>query len=159
MKVPLNGQSPGKTNGQNNYLIMINKHSNKEEILAQAENLYGKALRSFVDIKELKAVEDNVNFQNGNDKGLFGKLTEIHCFNVDNNSRKEPDFPDAGIELKTTGLKLSPKEKKLGAKERLVFSMIDFMEVHKESWLESSFLAKNQKLLIMFTFGKKQVKN
>ena len=46
---------------------MINKHSNKEEILAQAENLYGKTLRSFVDIKELKAVEDNVNFQNGNE--------------------------------------------------------------------------------------------
>jgi len=129
---------------------MINKHSNKDEILAQAETLHKRTLRSFIDTKELPAVEENVNFQNGKDKGLFGKLTEFHCFNVANNSRKEPDFPDAGIELKTTGLKLSLKEKKLGAKERLVFSMIDFMEVHKETWLESSFLAKNQKLLIMF---------
>ena len=29
MKAPLNGQNHGKTNGQNNLIFMINKHSNK----------------------------------------------------------------------------------------------------------------------------------
>ena len=149
MKVPLNGQSPGKTNGQNNYLIMINKHSNKEEILAHAEYLHGKTIRDIIDKDKIQEVEKLVISKQGN-KGLFGLLTELYGFNIEPNNIPEPDFPDAGIELKTTGINISKKKKLWSAKERLSFSMINYNQVYKETWENSSFLSKNKRLLIIF---------
>jgi DNA mismatch repair protein MutH len=128
---------------------MINKHSNKDEILAQAEFLHGKTLRDIIDINKLADVEKFVESKKGN-KGLFGNLTEFHGFNLEQNNLSEPDFPDAGIELKTTGITISKKKKLWSAKERLSFSMINYNEVYKEKWDNSSFLKKNTRLLIIF---------
>jgi DNA mismatch repair protein MutH len=129
---------------------MINKHSNKDEILAQAEYLHGKTLRDIINIDEIDEVERIVQAKQGSEKGLFGNLTEFYGFNLKQNNIPEPDFQDAGIELKTTGIKISEKKKLWSAKERLSFSMINYNEVYKESWENSSFLSKNQRLLIMF---------
>ena len=129
---------------------MINKHSNKKEILAQADFLHGKTLRDIIEINKLADVEKIVESKKGNEKGLFGNLTEFHGFNLEKNILSEPDFPDAGIELKTTGITISKKKKLWSAKERLVFSKINYNEVYKEKWENSSFLSKNKRLLILF---------
>ena len=149
MKAPLNGQNHGKTNGQNNLIFMINKHSNKGEILAHAQNLHGKTLRDIIDKDKIEEVEKLVISKTGN-KGLFGLLTELYGFNIEPNNIPEPDFPDAGIELKTTGIKISKKKRLWSAKERLSFSMINYNKVYKETWDNSSFLSKNKRLLIIF---------
>ena len=128
---------------------MINKHSNKKEILAHAEFLHGKTLRDIVAINEIAKLEQLVKSKKNN-KGLFGIWAEFYGFNLEQNNISEPDFPDAEIELKTTGIKVSPKQKQWSAKERLVFSMINYDEIYKEDWENSSFLKKNKRLLIMF---------
>ena len=128
---------------------MINKYSNKEEILAHAEYLHGKTLRDIIDKDKIDEVEKLVEAKKDN-KGLFGLLTELYGFNIEPNNIPEPDFPDAGIELKTTGINISKKKKLWSAKERLSFSMINYNQVYKETWENSSFLSKNKKLLIIF---------
>ena len=63
-------------------------------------------------------------------------------------SNHGPDFPEAGLELKTTGVK--PQKKKAGyqAKERLSLMMIDYTTIKQESWESSSLLAKCRLMLI-----------
>lgn len=85
----------------------------------------------------------------GKRKGLFGDIIEEYLFGIKNNNDRAPDFKNAGIELKTTPLKRHSKNK-YSAKERLVFSMIDYMNIIYEDWNTSSFLEKNKLLLLMF---------
>lgn len=64
------------------------------------------------------------------------------------NSKAEPDFPEAGVELKSTPVK--KKSKGLVSKERLVFNIINYKEEHKHTFRDSSFWQKNSLLLLMF---------
>jgi DNA mismatch repair protein MutH len=81
-------------------------------------------------------------------KGGFGTVLERHYFGYEPNSRPEPDFAEAGVELKATPLKRSGS--RLVSKERLVLGMIDYMEVVSEEWESSTFLKKNSHLLLVF---------
>ncbi|WP_445712093.1 MutH/Sau3AI family endonuclease [Flavobacterium sp.] len=81
-------------------------------------------------------------------KGKLGQLVEHLYFGYKPNSKPEPDFPDAGVELKTTPIKKNSKG--LVSKERLVFNIIDFEEEYKYSFKESSFWKKNSLLLLLF---------
>jgi DNA mismatch repair protein MutH len=81
-------------------------------------------------------------------KGGFGDALEAHYFGYKPNSRPEPDFPKAGIELKATPLK--KVRGKLVAKERLVLGMIDYMTIVSEDWESSTFLSKNSHILLVF---------
>ena len=68
---------------------MINKHSNKDEILTQAEFLHGKTLRDIIDKDKIDEVEKFVISKQGN-KGLFGLLTELYGFNLKPNNLAVP---------------------------------------------------------------------
>ncbi|WOI23758.1 MutH/Sau3AI family endonuclease [Nonlabens ulvanivorans] len=81
-------------------------------------------------------------------KGKLGQLVEFLYFGYKPNSNPEPDFPEAGVELKTTPIKKNSKG--LVSKERLVFNIIDFEEEYKYSFKESSFWKKNSLLLLLF---------
>ncbi|CAL2084922.1 MutH/Sau3AI family endonuclease [Tenacibaculum sp. 190524A05c] len=81
-------------------------------------------------------------------KGKLGQLVESLYFGYKPNSNPEPDFPDAGVELKTTPIKKNSKG--LVSKERLVFNIIDFEEEYKYTFKESSFWKKNSLLLLLF---------
>lgn len=81
-------------------------------------------------------------------KGKLGQLVEFLYFGYKPNSNPEPDFPEAGVELKTTPIKKNSKG--LVSKERLVFNIIDFEEEYKLSFKESSFWKKNGLLLLIF---------
>lgn len=82
------------------------------------------------------------------DKGDFGKLVEKLHFLYNPNSNAEPDFPLAGLEVKTAPLK--KVKKGWVSKERLVFNIINYEEEYKYSFHNSSFWRKNQHLLLMF---------
>lgn len=62
-----------------------------------------------------------------NGKGGLGTSVEYYHYDYEPNSESRPDFPEAGLELKCTPLKLLA-DKSMGAKERLVLNIINFIE-------------------------------
>ncbi len=116
-------------------------------IIQFAKKLKGKSLRSSCDI--------NFNEYKAKDKGGYGKLVEKHYFKYEPNSKAEPDFPKAGLELKCTPLKLL-KNGEYRSKERLVMNIIDYLNVHQENFENSSFWKKNAHLLLIFYLHNKE---
>jgi DNA mismatch repair protein MutH len=82
-------------------------------------------------------------------KGNLGQIIEKYYFSYAPNSISEPDFPEAGLELKTSPLKRL-KRGGFAAKERLVLNIINYMEVHKEEFETSTLWKKNARLLLIF---------
>lgn len=82
-------------------------------------------------------------------KGNFGQILEKFYFGYEPNSDAEPDFKEAGIELKSSPLK-TLKNGGFRSKERLVLNIINYLEVHKEEFETSSFWKKNAHLLLVF---------
>tara|TARA_R110002124_G_scaffold104281_1_gene253974 strand:- start:1893 stop:3278 length:1386 start_codon:yes stop_codon:yes gene_type:complete len=82
-------------------------------------------------------------------KGNFGQILEKFYFGYEPNSDAEPDFKEAGIELKSSPLK-TLKNGDFRSKERLALNIINYLEVHKEEFETSSFWKKNAHLLLVF---------
>lgn len=82
-------------------------------------------------------------------KGNFGQILEKFYFGYDLNSVSEPDFIEAGLELKSSPLKLL-KNGELRSKERLVLNIINYKSVVNENFNKSSFWTKNAHLLLIF---------
>ena len=114
--------------------------SDAEAIVRYAQGLVGKTLRESTHIKAL--ADPHVR------RGSFGNAVEEYYFHYKPNSDSAPDFPKAGLELKTTPLKRSPKGEFL-AKERLVITMIDYMSVVRETFESSHFMRKASSILLI----------
>lgn len=128
---------------------MPTRFETKEDVLTVAESMVHKTLRDIVPKEKIPGIEADIARYATSRKGHFGDLVERYVFGMENNSRSEADFSIAGIELKTTPLKNHPK-KKFVAKERLVFSMINYDKIVEEEWETSSFLKKNSVLMLLF---------
>lgn len=99
----------------------------------------------------------NVNLKKRSGKGI-GSYVEEFYFGYKTNSKPEPDFPEAGLELKTAGLK--DGNGKLVKKEpRLTLGTIQNNEIVDEEFDSSSFYKKNKKLLILFWYENKRKPN
>jgi DNA mismatch repair protein MutH len=110
-------------------------------IIEFAKQLKNKTLR------EVCSVEIEKHGYKG--KGNFGQILEKFYFGYEPNSDAEPDFKEAGIELKSSPLK-TLKNGEYRSKERLVLNIINYLEVHKEEFEASSFWKKNAHLLLVF---------
>ena len=84
-----------------------------------------------------------------NYKGGMGNLVEECFFHYAANSDAEPDFPDAGVELKVTSYRKVGKKQELRAKERLILTMIDYFSLVKEESFEKSHLWHKAHLLLL----------
>lgn len=137
---------------------MLLKYDNtsKDSIFNYAQNFKDKSLRDVLSKDEIEEIERQIKSYDNKRKGHFGDLVEQYLFGIENNSDAAPDFSYAGIELKTTPLKTHVKNKFV-AKERLVFSMINYLDVVSEVWESSSFLKKNKLLLLMFYLYTKDI--
>lgn len=124
-------------------------YKTKKEVLEKAETILNKSLREVISDEISKTIEGQIGGYGVKRKGFLGDLTEKYFFEINPGNISEPDFTIAGVELKTTPLKKHIKSK-LVSKERLVFSMINYDTVVKETWELSSFLKKNKSLLLMF---------
>ena len=82
-------------------------------------------------------------------KGGLGNSIEYFHYDYEPNSEAEPDFSEAGLELKCTPLRLL-KDKSMAAKERLVLNIINYVEEADRDFETSSFWHKNKFLLLMF---------
>ena len=80
-------------------------------------------------------------------KGAVGTVIEESWFGYTPNSESEPDFPEAGVELKVT-----PYVRGRGgirAKERLVCNIINYMEEYDKTFSTSAFWHKCNTMLLM----------
>lgn len=109
-------------------------------IVEYARHLVGSTLREQTHLQHI----DNIHRR----KGSFGNALEKYYFEYDINSSPHPDFEKVGLELKTTPVKRN-RNGSYSAKERLVFSMIDYMTVVNEDFEHSSFLKKASKVLLI----------
>ena len=113
------------------------KYGTAEEILAKAKTAEGKKFRD---------IDHHGRLAKG--KGSIGNVIEESFFEYQVNNRAEPDFKEAGIELKVTPY--IKNGAKIHAKERLVLNIINYEKEYRQSFETSSFWHKNQKLLLMF---------
>ena len=113
--------------------------TSKESILEYAQRLLGKSLWSLH--AEARQVQTG--------KGGLGNAVEKYHFQYEPNSKSEPDFKEAGVELKCTPLKRVSDGSML-SKERLVLNVIDYIEEASKTFATSSFWKKNSLLLLMF---------
>lgn len=113
---------------------------NIDSIVEYASRLEGKTLREMIPVDELDDPRRR--------KGAFGNAVEEYYFKYKLNSDSAPDFPEVGLELKTTPLKQNSKGD-LVAKERLVVTMIDYMSVVNEDFEHSQFLKKMDDVLLI----------
>ncbi|GGH45255.1 DNA mismatch repair protein [Mangrovimonas yunxiaonensis] len=112
-----------------------------DSIIEFAKKLKGQTLR--------EACGEEIEKHNYKGKGNFGQILEKFYFGYEPNSDAEPDFKEAGIELKSSPLK-TLKNGEFRSKERLVLNIINYLEVHKEDFENSSFWKKNAHLLLVF---------
>lgn len=99
--------------------------------------------------KTLREASDVSDSDISRGKGDLGTLVEKFYFHQTPPNDHEPDFPEAGLELKTTAVK-KLKSGKLVPKERLVLGMISYHDVVGESFETSYILRKTQLMLVMF---------
>ena len=119
------------------------RHYSKEEIAVISQSAIGKSFREIRDVELITVEDEKVQ------KGSMGGIIEEYLFGIEPNGESEPDFIDAGIELKVTPYKRN-KDNTLSAKERLVLNMIDYMTEYKNEFYTSHFWFKNNKLEILW---------
>ena len=119
------------------------RHYSKDEIAIISQSVIGKSFKEIKDKELMSFGEDKIQ------KGSLGCIIEECLFGIESNNESEPDFIDAGIELKVTPYKRN-KNNTLSAKERLVLNMIDFNTEYKNTFLTSHFWFKNNKTQILW---------
>jgi DNA mismatch repair protein MutH len=112
-----------------------------ESIVKHAAGLTGHSLVDF-----FPEMQDADNIKQ---KGQLGNLVEKYFFQLPINSHSSPDFQEAGLELKVTGV-TQKGPGKFAAKERLVLTMIDFNKLVKEDWNNCHLRDKCGTMLILF---------
>lgn len=122
-----------------------NRHLSEEEILEITKKAMHKTFGHF-----------GLNEINAKNKGGLGGFVEENIFKYKANNDDNPDFIDAGIELKVTPIRLNDNGT-YSSKERLVLNMINYKEEGTKTFKTSSFYHKNRRLLIWFYLYSKGV--
>ena len=112
------------------------QYTTKEAVLERALEIKGIPLRD---------VDATGRLATG--KGAIGTVIEESWFGYSPNSESEPDFPEAGVELKVTPYVRGKKG--IRAKERLVCNMINYLEEHDKTLWTSAFWHKCNTMLLM----------
>lgn len=125
----------------------------KESIEQYAMKLKQKTFKEILDndpnIDDVEKEMLYAIYNNPKSKGSLGNLIEEHYFFYKPNNNPEADFNKAGIELKVTPYIVNKKHT-LRAKERLVLTMIDYMEDYKYDFESSHMYAKCALMLLVY---------
>lgn len=123
------------------------EYKSVEELLAYAKNLEGKRTS---DICRYELPKYNAQKQ----KAFFGHQVEEYL-GIEMNVRSEPDVANLGVELKVTGFKTN-KNGGLNAKERLVFGLIDYLDIARCEDIEQLKIWSkiNRILLVVYVYEK-----
>lgn len=111
-------------------------YTTKEAVLKRAREAIGIPLKRIDMMGRLKT-----------GKGAVGTTIEESWYGYTPNSESEPDFPEAGVELKATPYVRGKNG--IRAKERLVCNIINYMEEYSKTFQTSAFWHKCQTMLLM----------
>lgn len=118
------------------------KYLTKEEVLKRAQEAINIPLGD---------IDKTGRLQTG--KGAIGTVLEESWFGYTPNSKAEPDFPEAGVELKVTPYLKTYNRRNtqfdIRAKERLVCNIINYMTEYNKTFYTSDFWHKCETMLIM----------
>ena len=143
---------------------MVKEYNEKDPVSIEqyAKKMLGKTFYQIwnENEKQLNPVSQKLRDKTGQDgyahshslknyKGGMGNLVEECYFHYAANSDAEPDFPDAGVELKVTPYRIVGKKHELRAKERLILTMIDYSKLIKEKSFEESHVWHKSHLLLL----------
>lgn len=109
----------------------------KEAVLKRAQEAIGIPL---------KDIDKTGRLSTG--KGAIGTVIEESWYGYSPNGESEPDFPEAGVELKVTPY-IKGKKGDIRAKERLVCNIINYMEEYDKTFKTSAFWHKCETMLLM----------
>lgn len=119
-----------------------------------------ESIQNFAGLLFGKSLEDAttlpLGIENLRNRGDLGKMVEDFFFKHRPQNNGNPDFPEAGLELKTTGV-IANSKGEYRAKERLVLNQINYMKLVEEVWDSSSLLHKCQLMLILFYLYDREV--
>lgn len=123
-------------------------YDTKEKVHIRALEAVGKTLGE-IDAKNTKMV---------NNKSYPGNVIEQVWFDHPADNYAEPDFPEAGVELKVTPIDKTTSKKvtKLIAGERLVLNKISYQNEYGKTFEQSSFWHKN-KLIELIQYYRRDV--
>ena len=119
------------------------RHYSEYEIEIISKSAIGKSFKEIQYAELVEKADEKVQ------KGGLGNLIEQYLFGIEANGESEPDFINAGIELKVTPYRKN-KDNTLSAKERLVLNMIDFSTEYKNEFETSHFWFKNNKIQLLW---------
>lgn len=124
-----------------------------EAIFVYSQKLTNKTLGSITN--SYSAADNPIN------KGRLGSMVEEHFFQYKPGGNKDhvPDFSEAGLELKVTGVLKNSKAtgSPYRAKERLVLTMISYFGIVEETWQTCSLMKKCKLMLILFYLYQKDI--
>lgn len=127
--------------------VTIEYHT-PEQVMERARHLEGMTFR---DVLDLGIVADSVvrEYNSRRYKGGMGNLLEERFFGYRANSDREPDFAEAGVELKATCIDRR-KNGQDAAGERLVLTMIPYDEEAPASLYDSHLWHKCRSILLVW---------
>lgn len=118
--------------------------ASRDEIMSRANALRGLRLREIV--VRFGRTAERSRF----DKGMVGQLVERY-FNIRQNSDSQPDFLEAGVELKVVPLKeISRPKRAFKVKERTSITMINYGTLLNEQWSTASVRGKCESILFVY---------
>lgn len=112
------------------------EYKTKQAILVHASEVIGIPLKN---------IDKTGRLSTG--KGAIGTVIEESWYGYTPNSESQPDFPEAGVELKVTPYIRSSNG--IRAKERLVCNIINYMEEYSKTFFTSAFWHKCNTMLLM----------
>lgn len=112
------------------------KYKTKAEVLARGQEAVGKTLGE---------IDKTGRIATG--KGAIGTVVEESWFGYKPNSNPAPDFEEAGVEVKVTPYRQTPRG--IQAKERLVCDMLNYDEEYYKTFETSAFWMKCACMLLM----------
>lgn len=141
--------------------------NDKESILEYAKKLKGKTFRDICDeddyflsevVSDVTNYDYKVSYENKKRKGGLGEIIEERYFHYRADSISKADFPEAGVELKVTPYKEN-KNKTISAKERLIISMINYMEIVDMDFYSSNAWEKLENILLIYYLWEPELKD
>lgn len=135
--------------------------NDSKSIYSYAKNMIGKTFHNLIEEDEFIVKEanfDKYNYENKRRKGGLGELVEEVYFKYEPNNESEPDFKEAGLELKVTPYKIN-KNGTISSKERMIITMINYFELVEKEFYQSKLWKKSSQILIIFYLWEEQLRD
>lgn len=138
-------------------MILPYDKTNPKSIEEYAKHLKGLTFYDVLskNLSKEELEENKLCYDNPRGKGKLGNLLEKYYFYYEPNSESEPDFKEAGTELKVTPYE-KLKNGKIKAGERLVIGMIPNKEPIEKDFMKSHLLKKMGLILLIFYLREKE---